>query len=75
MKLGNMEVCYDYYVNEFFWSKEPEATRCRKYHEILFIVAGAIGNAVKRGYISVVGRQYCRSRNRKVNVFVREGEE
>lgn len=33
-------------------------------------VAGAVGNAVKRGFISVVGTQYCTSRNKKVNIFI-----
>lgn len=33
-------------------------------------VAGAVGNAVKRGYISVVSQQYCKSRNKMVNVFI-----
>ena len=66
----------------FFGAKNPkpqDAESIMKYFLSLGYtrnqVAGAIGNAVKRGYISVAGRQYCRSRNRKVNVFVREGEE
>ena len=33
-------------------------------------VAGAIGNAVKKGAIVVTGKQYCSSRNKMVNLFI-----
>ena len=32
-------------------------------------VAGAVGNAVKRGYIAVVGQVYCPSRKIMINLF------
>lgn len=35
-------------------------------------LAGAVGNAVKRGDLKVVGREFCYARKRWVNVFAME---